>query len=159
MSVLEPNPDRVILGVPGKTSYLELIRRVVSGTAHHMGFDEDEIAKIEMAVDEACANVIEHGYGAIEEEPPPSPYPTDIDLYVIMEADHITITIADHARPFNPCELPLKDPDDYMTEGRGRGLGIYIMNKFMDEVKHSPLPEGGNELRLVKYLRPMERCV
>ena len=159
MSILESDHDRVVLGVPGKTHYLELIRRVVSGTAHHMGFDEDEAAKIEMAVDEACANVIEHGYGAIDDEPRVSPYPTDIDLYVIMQADRITITIADHARPFNPTELPLTDPEDYLAEGRGRGLGVYIMSKFMDEVKHNPLPGGGNELRLVKYLRPMEECV
>ncbi len=144
------NPfDRVVLTVPGKLEYLDLIRMVVTDLVKRMGFDEEDTAKIEMAVDEACANAIEHGYGrsAPALGPPPK-----IDLAISIETNRIVITIIDAARPFSPEEFETPDQATYLAKGVGRGLGIYIMKTFMDELQHSPAPEGGNRLTLVKYL-------
>jgi len=52
------------LGVPSSTQNLSLIRDFVSGIGAQVGFDENEAARLALAVDEACANVIEHAYGA-----------------------------------------------------------------------------------------------
>src|SRR5471030_422564 len=51
------------LDVPSTTQNLALIRDFVNRISAQAGFDVDEMAKLELAVDEACANVIEHAYG------------------------------------------------------------------------------------------------
>jgi len=135
--------------VPGRTRYLELIRRVVSGVAHRVGFGEEALIKVVMAVDEACANIIEHGYACTSDAMGDS---LTIDLSLRLEPDRVTITIRDTGKPFCPTSVEPMDLREYFTHGRGAGLGIYIMRTFMDEIEHSAPPEGGNRLRLVKYL-------
>ena len=54
---------KFMLQVPSSTENLALIREFVSSAAQQAGFDNNEIARLELAVDEACANVIEHAYG------------------------------------------------------------------------------------------------
>ena len=51
------------LVVPGETDYLHLIRDFVCAVARKMGFPDQRVGEIEIAVDEACANIIEHAYG------------------------------------------------------------------------------------------------
>ena len=150
MPELDRTHDRVVLAVPGRAQYLDLIRKVVTDVVQRMGFGEEDAAKIEMAVDEACTNVMEHGY---EDGMAAFGAPGPIDLKLTIEADRIVITIRDAARPFSPAEFEPTDLQTYFATGDGRGLGIYIMKTFMDEVVHSEADQGGNQLTLVKYLR------
>ncbi|HEX9960769.1 MAG TPA: ATP-binding protein, partial [Pyrinomonadaceae bacterium] len=59
---METLERKFTLQVPSSTENLALIREFVSSAATQAGFDEKEVAKLELAVDEACANVIEHAY-------------------------------------------------------------------------------------------------
>lgn len=148
MNIHSSNFDRVVLTVPGKAEYLDLIRRVVTDVVQRMGFDEEDAAKIEMAVDEACTNVIDH---SLAEGAAPDA-PEKIDLTLSIEVDRIVITITDAGQPFSPVDFEPIDLQTYFASGEGHGLGIYIMKTFMDEVVHSEPPDGGNQLTLVKYL-------
>jgi serine/threonine-protein kinase RsbW len=51
------------LHVPSSTENLALIREFVTAVGTQAGFTDDEVARLELAVDEACTNVIEHAYG------------------------------------------------------------------------------------------------
>ena len=51
------------LDVPSSSENLALIREFISTVGIQAGLEEDGVARLEMAVDEACANVIEHAYG------------------------------------------------------------------------------------------------
>jgi serine/threonine-protein kinase RsbW len=51
------------LQVPSSTENLALIREFVGSIAQQSGMDAKDSGKLELAVDEACANVIEHAYG------------------------------------------------------------------------------------------------
>ena len=51
------------LRVQSSTENLSLIREFVTKVGLQAGMSEMDISKIELAVDEACANVIEHAYG------------------------------------------------------------------------------------------------
>lgn len=141
--------DQIRLGVPGSTKYLALIREVVLGVADRMGFEEEAAAKIVMAVDEACSNVMEHGYAGLGEV---ERLRSMVDLDLVLEADRMTINITDRGRPFSLAKLEEQNLAEYFANGEGGGLGIHIMKIFMDEVAQQPLPEGGNQLTLVKYL-------
>jgi anti-sigma regulatory factor (Ser/Thr protein kinase) len=52
-----------LLHVPSSTDNLAMIRDFVASVGEKAGFDEKEVMKLSLAVDEACANVIEHAYG------------------------------------------------------------------------------------------------
>jgi len=135
MNIRSSNFDRVVLTVPGKAEYLDLIRRVVIDVVQRMGFDEEDAAKIEMAVDEACTNVIDHSLALAEGAAPDAP--EKIDLTLAIEVDRIVITITDAGQPFSPVDFEPIDLQTYFANGEGHGLGIYIMKTFMDEVVHS----------------------
>ncbi|MCB0275665.1 MAG: ATP-binding protein, partial [Calditrichaeota bacterium] len=56
------NGELYRLKLPADSANLDIIRRFVSGIAENMGFSGDDIYEIELAVDEACANVVKHAY-------------------------------------------------------------------------------------------------
>ncbi|MBN2202486.1 ATP-binding protein [bacterium] len=130
------------LRVPGLTGRLEEIRAFVSGIARRSGFVEEEVNKIELAVDEACSNVIEHAYG--EERP------GDIDVSVRADRDRLTVTVSDNGKSFRFDGVPVPDMKQYLSELRVGGLGIYLMRMLMDDVTYRSRA-GRNELRMVKY--------
>jgi serine/threonine-protein kinase RsbW len=146
-------PKCVQLRVPAETEYLELIRAVVSGVAIRMGFGPGEAAEIEMAVDEACTNVIVHAYGRKPGHRAGQDAPLEeIDLQMTFAQDRIVVLILDRARPFSPEPFDDANIKKYLMQRKGHGLGIYIMKRFMHEVKYSFKPGVGNELQLVRYL-------
>jgi cell division septation protein DedD len=49
-------------------------------------------------------------------------------------------------------------PDDFPPPGRGssRGWGMYFIQKLVDEMEITRLPDGGNEVRMILYLERTE---
>ena len=132
------------LTVPGQFEYLAQISDFVIKAAREAGLSEDDIFHVEMAVDEACSNVIEHAYARVE---------GNIELAcAVPEPGRLTITIHDQGRPFDPESVPQpplgEDATlDMIQEG---GLGLYFMRKLMDEVTFSFTPGDGNTLVMTK---------
>ena len=50
------------LKIPSQKDNLEIIRNFISAIARKVGFKDEDVNKIELAVDEACTNVIRHAY-------------------------------------------------------------------------------------------------
>ena len=137
---------RIQLSLPGTPESLPQIREAVVSCATRMGFNDEEIAKIEMAVGEACTNVIEHAYHT-------QPLRLEIDVLIAAFGDRIEVVITDFSTVNFPVDeregIPL---EDYLGEYRRRGLGLYIIRNFVDQVDHRFVDGRGNELRLVKFL-------
>ena len=112
-----------------------------------MGFPDDEIYQIELAVDEACANVIEHAY--IDEHSKER----NIDVTVNKNPYQIAITIADFGVGFNPDALKTPDMDEYLKEMKPGGLGVHLIKALMDEVDFCMNPGFCNEVKMVKYFK------
>ena len=70
----------VHLRIPGDLYYLSLIRNVIVKLLMQVGVSEGDAYRIEMAVDEACANVIEHAYKNKRKEASPLPLRRADDL-------------------------------------------------------------------------------
>ena len=146
------------LVVPGETDYLYLIREFVTAVAHKMGFPAEHVGQIEIAVDEACANIIEHAYGSksvpgrvIVARNMGAGAPA-ITLRVSAYSDRIEVRILDHGPDFAMNGLGELDLSEYVSGDRKRWMGTFIIRNFMDEVHHTYRPGEGNELVLVKYL-------
>lgn len=131
------------LKVPSQTDNLELIREFVSRVAAKVGFDSEDVNKIELAIDEACTNVIKHAYEKNSRQP--------IDIAIKLDYDKLTIIVTDQGRGFNVDDIKTPDMKEYLAEMRVGGLGIFLMKNLMDEVKFDVKPGVRNQVKMVKY--------
>ncbi|HEX8550755.1 MAG TPA: ATP-binding protein [Abditibacteriaceae bacterium] len=133
------------LHLPGTPDSLPPIRELVVESAESCGFDAQDVAKIEMAVGEACSNIIEHAYLT-------QPLRLEIEVQVHTFANRLEVTVIDFSTINFPVdEMPGVPLDDYIDAQRRRGLGLYIIRNFVDHVEHRFICGQGNELRLIKY--------
>jgi len=126
---------------------LNEIREFVGEFARSSGFKESDVYAVQLAVDEACTNIIEHAYGGecVEE----------IECICQVDQDTLTITLIDCGDPFNPADVPAPSLDTSLEERRTGGLGMYFMRQLMDEIHFSFImdegeKEGCNILRMIK---------
>jgi serine/threonine-protein kinase RsbW len=156
---LKKSTDKISIRAPSNGCCLAYIRSLVADLARKVGFPDDEIAKIEMAVDEACSNVVEHAYAGKEESPAPTKIwqwkrrDPGIRLDVGAERDRLVIEINDHGKRFDFSTYQPKNMEERIRQMETGGYGVAIMREFMDEVQYSSSDTAGNTLRLVKYLK------
>jgi anti-sigma regulatory factor (Ser/Thr protein kinase) len=116
---------------------------------------------VQIAVDEACSNIIEHAYGgesAASEIRPhhPSHAPGALIRPTIKctcrtRPDSLIIELNDHGRPFDPDAVPEPDLHSDLSERHAGGLGVYFIQQLMDDVHFESTPGQGNTLTLTKY--------
>ena len=123
---------------------LSQIRSFIQESAVRIGLSEQGMSEIRLAVDEACANVINHGYKD-----------GNGDLTVSVDGDdnRMTVTISDNAPAYNPLtETPEPDlgaPLDIRPLG---GMGVLIVRQNTDAVEYRAGENGGNILILSKNI-------
>ena len=138
--------DVIRVRIPGDTRYLALVRSVIVNAAMASGFADDDVDKIEMSVDEACTNVLDHAYRFATPKPP-------IDIEVRVSPERLVVDIIDRGVSFDfNAYVPPKFPDHWLR-GKTRGLGVFLIKHFMDEAKYERLSATSNRLRLIKNLQ------
>ncbi|MBS1809424.1 MAG: ATP-binding protein [Acidobacteria bacterium] len=133
------------LQVPSSTENLALIREFVTTVGQQAGLTEAEIGKIELAVDEACANVIEHAYGHDESK--------EVIIRANIDDDSITFEIVDTGKGFDPNKIAQEELEKLIQDRKDGGLGMRLIKKLMDEVQYEIVPGQKNELRMIKRIR------
>ena len=132
------------LRIPSQTDNLEIIRIFVGKVSEKVGFSEEDVGKIELAVDEACTNVMKHAYNETTRD-------KTLDVAVLIDYQKLTLVVTDHGRGFNPDTVRHPDMKEYLAELRVGGLGIFLMRTLMDEVDYDIKPGVRNQVRMVKY--------
>lgn len=132
------------LTISSQTDHLTEVRRFVSELARQHGFTEDDVNKITIAVDEACTNIIKHGYNF-------SPKHT-IDIEIRRDGINFEILISDRGKKFDPNTIETPDMKEYLSHYRRGGLGVYLMKRIMDSVEFDSHRDR-NTLRMVKTLQ------
>ncbi|MGE0886404.1 MAG: ATP-binding protein [Blastocatellales bacterium] len=133
------------LQVPSSTENLALIREFVTNIGRQATLSEAEINNLELAVDEACANVIEHAYG--------HDITKDVMVRAIFDDEKLKISVIDEGRGFDPGKVNQKSVDQLVQERRSGGLGIRLIQKLMDEVNYEIEPGQKNELHMTKLIK------
>jgi serine/threonine-protein kinase RsbW len=133
------------LHVPSSTENLALIRDFVSSIGAQAGFDDNEAARLALAVDEACANVIKHAYGS---EPL-----HEVTVRAIVDNEELIFEVIDTGRGFDPTETSEKGVEELIRQRRSGGLGLRLIRAMMDDVQYRIVPGEKNELRMVKKLK------
>ena len=133
------------LHVPSSTRNLAMIRDFVKSIGAHAGLDDLEVARLELAVDEACANVMEHAYD--------SDTTREVSIRAGLDEDALEIEVIDAGKGFDPAAIEQVPLADLISGKKTGGLGMRLIKSFMDEVHYSMQPGIKNELRMVKRLK------
>lgn len=116
----------------------------VAELAQKVGLDKRTLYEIQLAVDEACANVADHAYSGEE--------PGDMEVSCYLEDRLLTIRVRDWGKGFDPNSVVIPNVDAPLDERTLGGLGLFIVRQVMDSVQFTADPETGNELRMAKRL-------
>jgi len=110
--------------------------------ATELGFSDEEVMQISMAVREGAVNAVLHG----------NAYAPDKKVMLAFErtAAGLVITIRDQGRGIDLGSIPNPLAPENLLKTSGRG--IFLMRSFMDEVEIRP-SQTGTEVKLIKHVR------
>ena len=116
----------------------------VLALAAEAGIDEQGLYHCQLAVDEVCNNIIEHGYGGERAD-------QVIDVACVQEPAAFLIEIMDDSPPFDLLKHPAPDPMANLKHRVPGGWGVYIIKKVMNEVRYE-YRDGRNHLTMTRLL-------
>ncbi len=119
----------------------------VAQAAESAGLDERGVYHCQLAVDEACTNIIQHGFTK-----GPENRHGQINLTTgVADDNSFVVVISDNGPAFNPLVYQEPDPGRNLEDREGGGWGIYFIKKLMDFVDYR-YTDGKNHLTLHKYI-------
>ena len=124
---------------------LEPVRAFVGDFCWRAEADPQTCFDLKLAVDEACTNIIAHGYVGMPRG--------DMRVSIASDGDRITVVISDHGRSFDPERIAPPDLRTGWEEREPGGLGWHLIRSTVDEFHYEPGTEEGNRLTLVKRAR------
>ncbi len=139
--------NQLELQIEAKPENLFVISNFITEAMEQLGVDPATTSKVQLAVDEACTNIIQHAYSGQKGV---------IILICELADDDLIVTIRDRGKPFVPSSVPSPDVEADLDRRKTGGLGIYFMRKMMDEVSYAFDAEKGNELIMRKRLTKMK---
>jgi serine/threonine-protein kinase RsbW len=130
------------LTVTGYFNNLARIADFINKVTVQAGLDDQASYAVQMAVDEACANIIEHAYGGEGKG--------KIQLNCQIQKEGLQVTIFDQGTPFDPEQVPPLNTQAPLAERDRRGMGLFFIYKLMDRVEYKFNTPQGNQLILFK---------
>jgi len=136
----------VRLDISSDFDMLDFVEVVSSHMSRMVGFDDDTLHWISIAVRESVANAMKHGNKGdlakrvrVEFTTTPADQPSEL-----------AIVVQDQGEGFDPQEVADPLAPENLLKSSGRG--IFLIRSFMDDVSHRRIPEGGMEIRMVKRM-------
>jgi serine/threonine-protein kinase RsbW len=107
------------------------------------GVDDEILYDIQLAVDEACTNIITHGYQDLN--------PGSIILDLALDRAKVTVSLTDFGHAFEPSNAPIPDIHAPLEERELGGYGLFLIQQSIDQMEYQ-VTEDGNKMILTKYL-------
>lgn len=130
-----------------RAAYLESLNEFREFLKEHLastpGVTDEVLYDVQLAVDEACTNIITHGYAGLD--------PGSIILDLEVHPRQLTVTITDFGHSFEPDSTPIPDVDAPIEERELGGFGLFFIQQSMDEMDYQ-VTEDGNKMILTRYL-------
>jgi serine/threonine-protein kinase RsbW len=128
---------RYALCLPRDAGTVPLARHLCGASLRQLGAPPHLIADIELALTEACTNVLKHGGAANEYE-----------ISVEITADRCALRVSDTGSGFDHARLRAQEESATAEAGRG----IQLMSALVDEVRFVSEADAGTAVHLVKHL-------
>lgn len=139
------NKQRLV--VPSEYTAIRQVCDFVVQAAAAAGLNEQQVFHVQLAVDEACTNIVEHAYGGSDQ----GQITITCGTEKVQDQVFFLVRLEDHGEPFDPRTIPTPnlspDPDELQIGG----LGMHFMRQFMDRLEFHFSPEQ-NELTMYKQL-------
>ncbi|MFP3719034.1 anti-sigma B factor RsbW [Niallia circulans] len=123
--------EYIEMKIPSKPEYVGIIRLTLSGVASRMGFSYDEIEDLKIATSEACTNAVQHAYKNKDAG--------EVLVGFRLYNDRLEVIVADNGKSFDfhstTKDLGPYEQDESVEFLREGGLGLYLIETLMDEVK------------------------
>ena len=129
---------------PAQFESLSAIDHFVADAARRAGLDRCAVYQVQLAVDEACSNIIEHAYGGEGDGV--------IECGLDIADGELTVTLRDYGKPFDPQSVPEPDVEATLEDRTGGGLGLYFIRHIMDDVYFEFDTKQGNLLMMIKRI-------
>lgn len=125
------------LVLPRDESSVPVVRHICATALQEICTEPATISDIEIALTEACANVVEHS-GPGE----------DYAIDVTIDAEKCVIRVVDRGQGFGVDETTARTPDLSSDGGRG----VALMQALVDKVRFESRPQEGTVVCLEKRL-------
>lgn len=133
------------LSVSSQVENLPEIADFIEQAARSSGLNENQIYDVQMAVDEACTNVIQHAYHGRKDG--------TMEITCEQRGKEFVVVIQDFGEPFDPNKVSKPRTRDPLSRRNIGGLGIFFMHKLMDRVSFDFSSGNGNRLTMVKKIK------
>ncbi len=130
------------LTIDSNKEQIDKVTDFVGNCGSRIGMRKRDILDAQISSDEACSNVIAHGYGGENGH---------IHIACDYDEDSITVTITDRGVPFDPLAIPEPDLATELERRHLGGLGLHLIKTLMDEV-HYRRESDANILVMMKRL-------
>lgn len=110
------------LTLPVQLSSLTIIGQYIIAVCQEAGISSKRAYKLRLAVDELVTNIIVHGSS------------TDLEINAEIDAENLTITIADNGLPYDPRESVFDESilSQPLEERPIGGLGVFLSLQSID---------------------------
>jgi serine/threonine-protein kinase RsbW len=139
--LFEPVTEETVeLKLPSRIETIAEAAAAVTDAARRLGFAEDALFGIELAVREAVTNAVLHGNRQDESVP--------LEVGMVGTDAGVTVTVRDRGEGFDPTHIADPTAEENILKASGRG--ILFMRTFMDEVTWEHPQGGGTLVRMTK---------
>lgn len=138
----------VKLTLPAHVESVRKVTRVAERFARRAHLGEQAVFHCQLAVDEACMNIIEHAYAGQNQR-------GKFEVSLEAKDGEWRIEITDFGIPFDPTNVT-RHKDTSIEGAQVGGWGIHFMQSVMDEVTYTA-GQDGNRLIMIKRRANGER--
>jgi len=135
----EENREEIIkLKIPSKAIFIRKTRQVIDEICERASFPKKKTQQLKLAINEALANIISYAYNHDPDKV--------IYIYFLIIPERIEVVIRDFGKKPDLAKMKPRD----LNKLDDKGLGLLIMEKFVDYMAFDFSPEIGTELKFVK---------
>jgi serine/threonine-protein kinase RsbW len=137
--------EPIELHIPSKLGFEKIAAGCAVSIARDMNFFPSKIDDLKTAVTEACLNAIEHGNKMNQN--------VQVVITMTPSEEAMIIEVWDNGgeQYDYKCEPDIKEKIN--GQNRPRGWGLFLIQNLMDEVDIKYIPQKGNVIRMVMYLK------
>ena len=135
---------KLTLALPRDQLSVPVVRRILKHSLETLGIEDETIGDIEVALTEACTNVLDHAQGAEEYE-----------VSAGIDGEQCVIEVIDRGGGFDGAIKGLANAEDHAEDGRG----IQLMRALMDRLEFHNKATVGTVVHLEKQLAWKEGAV
>ncbi len=127
------------LNIAAYYKYVQIIKNASEKVMEFFGLKEEERYTIKLAIAEATANIIKHSYKGEKDE--------EILFYINKDETKFEFILIDYGEQVEKETIKSRK----LEELDESGLGVYLINSIMEEVRYEHIPNG-TKLHMIKRI-------